>query len=103
MSEFLAPPSRGMEDFGEVVDQFRLRFQSRLEAPRQLRDTVGSGKAEPPRQLAQSRLRVPTARSSLPGNVPEKDDPFDATGGPTRLHNPIGSFACRHSGWPRAS
>ena len=35
-----------LEDFGEVVEQFWLGCQSRLEAPRQIRDTVGSGKAE---------------------------------------------------------
>jgi hypothetical protein len=36
-----------LEDFGEVVEQFWLGCQSRLEAPRQIWDTVGSGKAEP--------------------------------------------------------
>src|ERR1700733_1977556 len=35
------------EDFGEVVKQFRLRLQLRLEATRKVRDTIGSGKAEP--------------------------------------------------------
>jgi hypothetical protein len=33
------------EDFGEVVEQFRTRLQLRFQASRQIRDTVGSGKA----------------------------------------------------------
>jgi hypothetical protein len=35
------------EDFGEIIKQFRLRLQLRLEATREVRDTTGSGKAEP--------------------------------------------------------
>ena len=50
------------EDFLEIVEQFRLRLQWRLEATREVRDTVGSGKAEPVGELGQSRLRVAAAQ-----------------------------------------
>jgi hypothetical protein len=36
-----------LKDFGEGVEQFRRGCQSRSDAPRQIRDTVGSEKAEP--------------------------------------------------------
>ena len=38
------------EDFGEVVEQFRPRLQSRFQASRQIRDTVGSGKGRATRR-----------------------------------------------------
>ena len=50
------------EDFLDIVEQFRLRLQLRLEATREVRNTVGSGKAEPLGELAQSRLRVAAAQ-----------------------------------------
>ena len=50
------------EDFGEIVKQFRLRLQLRLEATREVRDTIGSGKAEPLGELGQSGLCVAAAQ-----------------------------------------
>ena len=50
------------EDFGEVVEQFRPRLQLRFQASRQIRDTVGSGKAEPLGEVGQSRLRMTAAQ-----------------------------------------
>jgi hypothetical protein len=35
------------EDFGEIAELFRLRLQLRLETTREVRHTIGSGKAEP--------------------------------------------------------
>jgi hypothetical protein len=50
------------EDFGEIVEQFRLELQLCFEATRQIRDTVGSGKAEPPGEVGQSDLCVAAAQ-----------------------------------------
>jgi hypothetical protein len=46
------------EDFGEVLEQFRPRLQLRFQASRQIRDTVGSAKAESLGEVGQSRLRM---------------------------------------------
>jgi hypothetical protein len=50
------------EDCGEIIKQFRLRLQLRLEATREVRDTIGSGKAEPLGELGQSGLCVAAAQ-----------------------------------------
>jgi hypothetical protein len=41
------PAGDTSEDFREIVKPFRLRLQLRLEATREVRYTIGSGKAEP--------------------------------------------------------
>ena len=50
------------EDFGEVLEQFRPRLQLRFQASRQIRDAVGSGKAEPLGEVRQSRLPMTAAQ-----------------------------------------
>jgi hypothetical protein len=50
------------DDFGKIVKQFRLRLQLRLEATREVRDVIGSGKAEPRGELGQSGLYVAAAQ-----------------------------------------
>jgi hypothetical protein len=61
------------EYFLDVVEQFRVRLQFRPKAPREIRGTVGSGKAETLGELAQSRLGVTVARPGCdrprPGGV----------------------------------
>jgi hypothetical protein len=50
------------EDLGEIVKQFRLLLQLRLEATREVRDTIVSGKAGPLGELGQSGLCVAAAQ-----------------------------------------
>jgi hypothetical protein len=50
------------EDFAEIVKRFRLRLQWRLEATREIRDAIGSGKAKPIGELGQSGLCVAAAQ-----------------------------------------
>ena len=52
------------EDFFDIAQQFRLRFQLGLKATREVRDTVGPEKAEPLGELAQSRVGVAAAQPS---------------------------------------
>jgi hypothetical protein len=49
------------EDFLDIVEKLRLRLQPRLETTREVRDTVGSRKAEPFGEFPHSRLRVAAA------------------------------------------
>jgi hypothetical protein len=44
------------------ISSFRPRLQLRFQASRQIRDTVGSGKAEPLGEVGQSRLRMTAAQ-----------------------------------------
>jgi hypothetical protein len=50
------------EDFREIVKPFRLRLQLRFEATREVRYTIGAGKAEPLGELGQSGLGVAAAQ-----------------------------------------
>ena len=50
------------ENFGEVVEQFRPGFPLHFQASSQIRDAVGSGKAEPLGEVGQSRLRMTAAQ-----------------------------------------
>jgi hypothetical protein len=53
---------RPAEDFLEILEQLRLYIQLSLDAMREVRDIVVSGKAEPLGELAQGRLRVSVAQ-----------------------------------------